>query len=54
MQAAATYGLMFRCDPMQFLDRPVEDLPVLLAVLDIADKRLRRVQEEAERDGKRR
>jgi len=52
VQAAVTYGLMFQCDPMGFLDRPEEDLPVLLAVLDIADKRLRRSQEVA--DGKRR
>jgi hypothetical protein len=43
---------MFGCDPMTFLDRPEEDLPALLAVLDLADKRLRRSQEATH--GKRR
>jgi hypothetical protein len=52
VQAAVSYGLMFQCDPMSFLDRPEEDLPVLLALMDLADKRLRRSQEAA--DGKRR
>ena len=53
MQAAVSYGLMFQCDPMgSFMDRPVEDLPVLLTMLEIADRRLRRSQEEA--NGKRR
>jgi hypothetical protein len=52
VQAAVSYGLMFQCDPMAFLDRPEEDLPVLLALMDLADKRLRRSQEVA--DGKRR
>ena len=49
-----SYGLIFQCDPMRsFLDRPEEDLPVLLAILDFADKRLRRRNQEAH-DGKRR
>lgn len=34
---------------MTFLDRPSEDLPVLLACLDIADKRLSKAQKEANR-----
>jgi len=46
VQAAVSYGLMFQCDPMRFMDRPAEDLPVLLAVLDLADRRLRRSREE--------
>jgi len=54
VQAAAAYGLMFRCDPMSFLDRPAEDLPALLAVLEVADRRLNKAQEEAERNGRRR
>jgi len=48
VQAAVSYGLMFQVDPMGFLDRPAEDLPVLLAVLDIGDKRLRRSREETQ------
>lgn len=48
-----SYGLMFQVDPMRsFLDRPEEDLPVLLTILDLADKRIRRTQEE--HNGKRR
>jgi len=47
VQAAVSYGLMFQCDPMGFLDRPAEDLPVLLTVLDLGDKRLRRLHKEA-------
>ena len=39
---------MFQVDPMGFLDRPEEDLPVLLAMLDLADKRLRQSRKEAE------
>lgn len=46
MQAAVSYGLLFNVDPMAFLDRPEQDLPVLLSILDIADKRMRRAQEE--------
>lgn len=46
MQAAVSYGLIFNCDPMGFMDRPEEDLPVLLSMIDIADKRIRRSQEE--------
>ena len=46
MQAAVSYGLVFQCDPMAFLDRDSTDLPVLLTLLDIADKRLRREQEK--------
>ncbi len=52
MQAAVSYGLMFQVDPMAVLDRPAEDLPVILAILDIADKRIRRSQEDTH--GKRR
>jgi hypothetical protein len=53
VQAAVSWGLVFQCDPMGFLDRPSEDLPVLLAILDIADRRLRRAQDEVT-NGKRR
>lgn len=52
MQAAVSYGLLFQCDPMRFLDRPSEDLPVMLAMLDIADRRLRRSQEDAHGNGR--
>jgi hypothetical protein len=48
VQAAVSWGLMFQVDPMGFLDRPEEDLPVLLAILDLADKRLRQSRKEAE------
>ena len=49
MQAAASYALLFQCDPMAFLDRPVEDLPVLLTLMDLADRRMKRATEEAKR-----
>ena len=41
------WGLMFQVDPMGFWTGP-EDLPVLLAILDLADKRLRQSRKEAE------
>lgn len=50
VRAAVAYGLMFQCDPMAaFLDRPEDDLPVLMSVLRIADSRMRKAQEEARR-----
>jgi hypothetical protein len=47
VQTAAAWGLVFHVDPMGFLDRPAQDLPVMLAVLDVANARLRAVNEEA-------
>jgi hypothetical protein len=46
VQAAVSYGLLFNVDPMAFLDRPEQDLPVLLSILDIGHGRVRRAQEE--------
>jgi len=40
---------VFRCDPMAFLDRPVEDLPVLLAMTDLANEALRKANDDAGR-----
>ena len=42
MQAAVSYGLIFRCDPLAFLDRDESDYPLLLALVTVADERLRR------------
>lgn len=39
MQAAVSYGFVFGCDPMTFLDRPERDIPALMALLDIAVER---------------
>jgi hypothetical protein len=37
----ARYGLTFRCDPVAaVLDRPAEDLPILMAVLQAAQRDL--------------
>jgi hypothetical protein len=36
VRAAAVFGLTFRCDPFAVLDRPVGDLPVVLALVDAA------------------
>lgn len=44
-----SYGLLFQCDPMAFLDRPAEDLPVLLTLIDVADRRIKKHYEEAKR-----
>lgn len=49
MQFAVSYGLMFRCDPMAFLDRPVRDYPVLIALLHEANSRHEKARKEAER-----
>ena len=49
MQAAVDYAWAFNCDPMAFLDRPAEDLPVLRTLIDIAVTRTKAAIEEAKR-----
>jgi hypothetical protein len=39
--AAARFGLIFRCSPFEFLDRPTRDIPALLALLEQADRMTR-------------
>ena len=46
MQAAVSYALLFGVDPMAFLDRQAQDLPVLRSLIDIADARIRAAQKE--------
>jgi len=36
--AAARFGLTFQCSPLEFLDRPSRELPVLLALMEHADR----------------
>lgn len=38
VEAAAAYGLTFRCDPMALLDRPMDDLPIVLAIQKAAER----------------
>ena len=36
MQAAAAYGLMFRCDPLSVLDREDHEYEMVLALIEAA------------------
>lgn len=47
IEAAAAFGRLFRCDPVAaVLDRPIGDLPVVLAVMTAA---ARQNEQEAKR-----
>ena len=36
-----SYGLIFHCDPLSFLDRDEADYDMLLALVTVAERRLR-------------
>lgn len=44
-----SYGLLFRCDPMSVLDRPAREWPAVLALIAVADERIRKAREAVKR-----
>lgn len=43
--------MIFRCDPMRFLDRDESEFPVLMALLHEADRRLEAQRREMKKRG---